>query len=185
VPDADLGERVVGFVCLATGRSQYLVDDILASARAQLADYKVPEYLQVVAEIPRNSIGKIDRASLRGLPTVALPPAAAPRGVFRHVAPLLAALVVALCTLVPNARADGSERVSVMVRYGDLDLSTRQGVDTLHQRIRSAAKHVCGDETEPGDLARYAAFRNCVRIASNKALEKVQVQLSQVEWVVK
>ena len=30
VPDADLGERVVGFVCLAPSWSQYLIDDVLA-----------------------------------------------------------------------------------------------------------------------------------------------------------
>jgi len=32
--------------------------------KCQLADYKVPERLQSIAEIPRNAIGKIDRRSL-------------------------------------------------------------------------------------------------------------------------
>ena len=39
-------------------------DDILADAKARLADYKVPEWLEVVDEIPRNALGKIDRKSL-------------------------------------------------------------------------------------------------------------------------
>ncbi len=85
------------FVCLAAGFSQYLVDDILASARAQLADYKVPEYLQVVAAIPRNSIGKVDRASLRSLPA-----ARASEGTLRRVAPMLVALVLALARSFPT-----------------------------------------------------------------------------------
>ncbi len=60
----------------------------------------------------------------------------------------------------------------MMVRYGDLDLSTKQGVDLLHQRIRAAAKHVCGDGSQPGDLARVAAYHRCVRTAADKALAK-------------
>jgi acyl-CoA synthetase (AMP-forming)/AMP-acid ligase II len=39
-------------------------DDILADAQARLADYKVPEWLEVVDEIPRNALGKINRKSL-------------------------------------------------------------------------------------------------------------------------
>ena len=41
-----------------------MLGDILECAKAQLADYKVPERLQSIAEIPRNAIGKIDRRSL-------------------------------------------------------------------------------------------------------------------------
>jgi long-chain acyl-CoA synthetase/feruloyl-CoA synthase len=64
VPDEELGQRVAGFVRLAGPSGQYVLGDILASAKAQLADYKVPERLQSIAEIPRNAIGKIDRRSL-------------------------------------------------------------------------------------------------------------------------
>jgi long-chain acyl-CoA synthetase/feruloyl-CoA synthase len=64
VPDEDLGQRVAGFVRLAGSSGQYVLGDILASAKAQLADYKVPERLHCVAEIPRNTLGKIDRRSL-------------------------------------------------------------------------------------------------------------------------
>jgi acyl-CoA synthetase (AMP-forming)/AMP-acid ligase II len=39
-------------------------DDILTDAQARLADYKVPEWLEVVDEIPRNALGKINRKSL-------------------------------------------------------------------------------------------------------------------------
>ena len=54
---------MVGFVRLPhSGKS--VLDDILADTRAWLADYKVPEWLQIVDEIPRNALGKIDRKSL-------------------------------------------------------------------------------------------------------------------------
>ena len=67
VPDAELGQRVTGFVRLAGASGHYVIGDILASVKAQLADYKVPEVLHVVAEIPRNTLGKIDRKSLLSL----------------------------------------------------------------------------------------------------------------------
>lgn len=64
VDDEDLGQRVAGFVRLAGCSGSYVVDDILNSVRARLADYKVPESLHVVDEIPRNALGKIDRHAL-------------------------------------------------------------------------------------------------------------------------
>jgi acyl-CoA synthetase (AMP-forming)/AMP-acid ligase II len=39
-------------------------EDILASAKAVLADYKVPERFEIAREIPRNGPGKIDRKLL-------------------------------------------------------------------------------------------------------------------------
>jgi non-ribosomal peptide synthetase component E (peptide arylation enzyme) len=35
------------------------------ASKAVLADYKVPEWLEIVSEIPRNGLGKIDRKLLR------------------------------------------------------------------------------------------------------------------------
>ncbi len=36
----------------------------MAHAQANLADYKVPERLKAVGEIPRTTLGKIDRRAL-------------------------------------------------------------------------------------------------------------------------
>jgi acyl-CoA synthetase (AMP-forming)/AMP-acid ligase II len=68
VPDSELGQRVAGFVQLAS-RDQYGVNlsDIRAHLAERLADYKIPETLTVVPEIPRNGLGKIDRKSLSGM----------------------------------------------------------------------------------------------------------------------
>jgi long-chain acyl-CoA synthetase len=64
IPDAVLGQRVAALVELAGNARFTVLDDVLANARAQLADYKVPERLKIVGEIPRTVLGKIDRKSL-------------------------------------------------------------------------------------------------------------------------
>jgi acyl-CoA synthetase (AMP-forming)/AMP-acid ligase II len=61
-PECDDGG--LGAVSLADNSAKSVLDDILADTRAQLADYKVPEWLEVVDEIPRNALGKINRKSL-------------------------------------------------------------------------------------------------------------------------
>jgi acyl-CoA synthetase (AMP-forming)/AMP-acid ligase II len=67
IPDDTLGQRVVGFVQLEHDAPLEIVNDILDAARRQLADYKMPEHLEVVSSIPRNVIGKIDRKGLLAL----------------------------------------------------------------------------------------------------------------------
>jgi len=67
IPDDVLGERVAGFVRLAEATGPVSLDEIYAHVRARLADYKVPERIEVVAEIPRNALGKINRPALLGM----------------------------------------------------------------------------------------------------------------------
>jgi long-chain acyl-CoA synthetase len=64
VPDTVLGQRVAGFVQLANGAESVTTGEILADISGQLADYKLPESLIVTDEIPRNTLGKIDRRRL-------------------------------------------------------------------------------------------------------------------------
>jgi acyl-CoA synthetase (AMP-forming)/AMP-acid ligase II len=64
ISDDVLGQRVAAAVELVEGSEDGAVDDILVHSRANLADYKVPERLKVVGEIPRNALGKIDRKAL-------------------------------------------------------------------------------------------------------------------------
>ena len=73
IPDDTLGQRVVGFVQLEHDASPEIVNDILDAAKTQLADYKMPERLQVVSSISRNGIGKIDRKALLALTGAAIP----------------------------------------------------------------------------------------------------------------
>lgn len=64
VPDPILGQRLAGFVTLKDGVPSTVLRDILAVAAGQLADYKLPERLTIVPQIPRNGSGKIDRNAL-------------------------------------------------------------------------------------------------------------------------
>ena len=64
VQDPDLGQRVAGFVQLADSAQSVDLTEILAFATERLADYKVPETIKIVAKIPHNTLGKIDRQSL-------------------------------------------------------------------------------------------------------------------------
>lgn len=64
VPDPVLGERVSAVVQLSEYAQSVEPDEILDFAMGRLADYKVPENLEIVDHIPRNTLGKIDRHSV-------------------------------------------------------------------------------------------------------------------------
>jgi acyl-CoA synthetase (AMP-forming)/AMP-acid ligase II len=75
VPDERLGERVVAVVEPEAGAD---VDpDVLAAhCRVELARYKVPEVFTVVDRLPRNAMGKVQRADLPALLSRPAPPPA-------------------------------------------------------------------------------------------------------------
>ncbi len=64
VPDPDFGEAVVAVVVAAPGA---VVDpvDVRQAARRQLAPFKVPKHVHVVEALPRNAMGKVEKAALR------------------------------------------------------------------------------------------------------------------------
>jgi long-chain acyl-CoA synthetase len=64
IPDPVLGQRVAALIQLVGKEAPRVVSDILASAKTQLADYKLPEEVKVVSEMPRNALGKIDRKAV-------------------------------------------------------------------------------------------------------------------------
>jgi len=65
IPDAVLGQRVFGFVTLADGTRDTVVSKILRNVATRLASYKVPEGLEVIDELPRNALSKVDRNMLK------------------------------------------------------------------------------------------------------------------------
>jgi UrcA family protein len=82
--------------------------------------------------------------------------------------PLAAALTL---SSVASASSIG-ELPSVVVRYGDLNLSTKGGVASLHSRLRHAAKQVC----EPLDsrvLDLREQYADCVSDAVRRSVAKV------------
>jgi malonyl-CoA/methylmalonyl-CoA synthetase len=66
VPHADFGEGVVAVVVAKPGAA---LDDkaMVATLKAQIANFKVPKALLVVADLPRNAMGKVQKNVLRDL----------------------------------------------------------------------------------------------------------------------
>lgn len=66
VPDARLGEVGRAFLVVKPGKA-IGEEAIIAWAKARIANYKVPRSVVVVAALPRNAMGKVDKAALRAL----------------------------------------------------------------------------------------------------------------------
>ena len=64
VPHPDFGEVGVAVVIAKTG-AQLQPDAILAALKAQLANFKIPKRCFVVPELPRNTMGKVQKNLLR------------------------------------------------------------------------------------------------------------------------
>ncbi len=63
-PHRMLDEVPVAFV-IAVGERPTLAEDILTACKEQLADFKVPREIRIVAEMPRSTLNKIAKAELR------------------------------------------------------------------------------------------------------------------------
>ena len=64
VPHADFGEAVVAVVVRNSG-STISADEIISSAKQSLADFKVPKHVAFLAELPRNTMSKVQKNVLR------------------------------------------------------------------------------------------------------------------------
>jgi acyl-CoA synthetase (AMP-forming)/AMP-acid ligase II len=64
MPHKVLGEDVAAFVVLTPG-SSVTPEELQVHAAARLADYKVPRYIEIVDELPRNATGKVLKPELR------------------------------------------------------------------------------------------------------------------------
>jgi UrcA family protein len=85
---------------------------------------------------------------------------------------VLAACVLAGSLGVAQAAAPLDDVPTVVVRYGDLDLSTQEGVQTLYKRISSAARQVC-PSADPRSLRRFDDGRACRAAAIARAVSDV------------
>jgi malonyl-CoA/methylmalonyl-CoA synthetase len=65
VPHPDFGEAVTAAVVLAPHSLSPTESEILAQLKTQLANYKVPKRVFLVAELPRNAMGKVQKNVLR------------------------------------------------------------------------------------------------------------------------
>ncbi len=62
---------------------------------------------------------------------------------------------------------------AVAVSYGDLNLSTSEGVLTLYRRIAAAANQVCGGNPDPRDRHAVVWSRVCRQAAMARAVQAV------------
>ncbi|THH38100.1 malonyl-CoA synthase [Aliishimia ponticola] len=65
VPHPDFGEGVVGVLVAAPGRERIDLDAVQASLQGALARYKQPQKLVILPELPRNTMGKVQKKALR------------------------------------------------------------------------------------------------------------------------
>ena len=66
VPDARLGEVCFAFVVPRPGET-LSSDEVVAFCRDRIADYKVPRFVRIVAELPRTATNKIERHTLQAM----------------------------------------------------------------------------------------------------------------------
>ncbi|MBE2238799.1 MAG: AMP-binding protein [Caldilineaceae bacterium] len=66
-PDAEWGERVVAIVVRRVGLAAVNEGDLVAFCRQRLAIYKAPRRVIFVDALPRNALGKVQKAQLRAL----------------------------------------------------------------------------------------------------------------------
>jgi malonyl-CoA/methylmalonyl-CoA synthetase len=69
LPDPDLGETVVAVVVPADAvdPGELELDVVRDACRSRLAAYKLPRRVVLVAELPRNAMGKVEKSRLRAL----------------------------------------------------------------------------------------------------------------------
>ena len=67
VPHADFGEGVVAVVTPLPGATLPLEAEIIAHLAGRLAKFKLPKRVFAVADLPRNAMGKVQKAELRGV----------------------------------------------------------------------------------------------------------------------
>ncbi|MGE0737356.1 MAG: long-chain fatty acid--CoA ligase [Alphaproteobacteria bacterium] len=67
VADSYRGEIVKAYVALRPGAAAS-IDDLLAHCRKNLAKYKVPARIEIIADLPKTAVGKIDKKPLKVQP---------------------------------------------------------------------------------------------------------------------
>lgn len=65
VPDADFGEVVTAVVVASAAGAAPTEAELIGALKGRLANFKVPKRVHVVAELPRNAMGKVQKNVLR------------------------------------------------------------------------------------------------------------------------
>jgi malonyl-CoA/methylmalonyl-CoA synthetase len=65
VPHPDFGEAVVAIVVARSGAAAPDPAELIATLKARIANFKVPKRVFVIGELPRNTMGKVQKKVLR------------------------------------------------------------------------------------------------------------------------
>jgi malonyl-CoA/methylmalonyl-CoA synthetase len=65
VPHPDFGEAVVAVVVKENGKAELSEQKMIAELKTLLANYKVPKRVFFASELPRNTMGKVQKNLLR------------------------------------------------------------------------------------------------------------------------
>lgn len=93
---------------------------------------------------------------------------------------LISALLAftALSAIVPAKAYDASQSApQIDVPYGDLNLSTPMGAQTVLRRIQVAAAKVCGAHQDHRVVGSPRRYRQCVDMATRNAVARVNAPL--------
>jgi UrcA family protein len=86
----------------------------------------------------------------------------------------------ALTSNAPIVSSNTNPR-TVKIEYGDLNLATQKGKDTLSQRIHQAVNIVCAEpEPSPRVLERWSEYRRCMQNATDSAWSQIRWPQSRV-----
>jgi len=97
----------------------------------------------------------------------------------RALASIIGAYALMIVLVAPRVTyADSVDQGrTAAVRFGDLNLDTRSGVETLFARIQTAAGEVCKQYEPRGTLLPSAAQQSCMRAAVLGAVRNVDSPL--------
>lgn len=100
---------------------------------------------------------------------------------FRHAATMLAVAAAVFVAPLSASAKTAEGKPSEIVSFNDIDLTTPDGVATLHARVRSAAKIVCKSESSLLIIARISerCLRETLAIAESSVAETVASVRSQ------
>jgi malonyl-CoA/methylmalonyl-CoA synthetase len=65
VPHPDFGEAVIAVVVARPGTAAPEPAALIGALKGRIASFKVPKFVEIVAELPRNVMGKVQKNLLR------------------------------------------------------------------------------------------------------------------------
>jgi UrcA family protein len=87
---------------------------------------------------------------------------------------ITAATASGIAFAAPVFAGDPTEPQSVVVKYGDIDLTSERGAKALYTRLRAASRRVCSS-LEGRDLRMHELWKACYDRALTKAVVDLNV----------